>query len=348
MGIMPDYYFKITGIGSVPWITPGDACIKIVNLLPDMPFWPQLVKRTPLEYMIVQFTEGLPLIDVNPMTGTANLSLNNRDNALSEFYSHYHADDLEYFSIGRDHAEGLYSMIKCVKENPGKGEYIKGHITGPVTFAAGIKDKDGRSALLYPDLLDAYTKGLSIKALWQVRKLEKTGKKPIIFLDEPYLSCFGSELLPIGRHEVTGLLREVIDYLRERSKAIIGVHCCGNTDWSMIVEAGPDIINFDAYSYQEYLFKSPDHLKRFISNGGAIAWGIVPTGESAGKADIDELYKKLVSGLNRLISLGLDKELVYSASILTPACGMGTMTEKGTEDVLNLLSSFSKRMRATL
>ncbi|MBN1904989.1 MAG: methionine synthase [Deltaproteobacteria bacterium] len=345
MGSRPDYYFKTTGIGSVPWIDTDSACARILKRLPDMPFWPQLVNRNPLEYMIAQFTEGLPLIDINKMTGAVTLSSDKREKPLSQFYNHYHADDLEYFSIGPDYARGLYSMIKFEKENPGTEEYVKGHITGPITFAASIKDKDGRSALLYPDLLEAYAEGLAIKALWQVRALEKTGKRSIIFIDEPSLSCFGSELLPIGRHEVTGILKEIIDYLRQRSEAIIGIHCCGNTDWSMIMDSGVDIINFDAFLFQESLFLYPDHLKHFISKGGAIAWGIVPTGDSAGNADIDELYERLVSGLNRLIDLGLTKELVYAASILTPACGMGMMTEKATEDVLDLLSSLSKRMR---
>jgi hypothetical protein len=49
-----------------------------------------------------------------------------------------------------------------------------------------------------------------------------------------------------------------------------------------------------------------------------------------------------------LISLGLNKKLFYAASILTPACGMGMMTEKASNDVLDLLSNLSKRMRAAI
>ncbi len=344
MGNLPDYFFKATGIGSVPWIDSNGTCARIRDLLPEIPFWPQLVKRNPFEGMLCQFTEGLPLIEINS-AGVVSLSETNREDALTEFYHHYIADDLEYFSISRDYAEGLFRMIELEIENPCSGQYIKGHITGPVTFAAGIKDREGKTVLSHPDMLEAFTKGLAIKALWQVKELEKIGKKPIIFLDEPYLACFGSAFSIIDRNGVIGLLKEVIDYLKERKDVIIGIHCCGNTDWSMIMDSGVDIINFDAFSFQESLFLYPDHLKRFISKGGTIAWGIVPTGDSSGKADIDKLYERLVSGLNRLINLGLNKELVYAASILTPACGMGMMTEKATEEVLDLLSKLSKRMR---
>ena len=169
-----------------------------------------------------------------------------------------------------------------------------------------------------------------------------------MFKDEPYLSSFGSAFSPIERHEVIGLLKEVIDYLKEKSDTLIGIHCCGNTDWSMIVEAGPDIINFDAFSFLDYFLLYPDDIKRFINGGGTIAWGIVPTGDSAGQGDLDELYARLNKGLEGLYSLGLEKDQVQAASILTPACGMGTMKEEDSDEVLDLLSGLYKKMRIHL
>ena len=341
----PDFYFKATGIGSVPWTDIDKTCKKVLDLLPAIPFWPQMVRRSPFEDMNIQFTEGLPLVEINKETRAISVSRENSEEALVDFYSHYIADDVDYFAISRDYAPGLYRQIEIVKENPDDyGDYIKGHTTGPVTFAASIKDEDGKAIIANPDLLEAFTKGLAIKALWQVKQLEKTGKKTIIFLDEPYLSGFGSAFSPIERHEVIGLLKEVIVYLKEKTEALIGIHCCGNTDWSMIVEAGPDIINFDAFSFLDYFLLYPDDITRFIKDGGIIAWGIVPTGDSAGQGNLDELYSRLNKGLESLYSLGLDKDQVQAASILTPACGMGTMDEKDSDEVLDLLSNLYKKM----
>ena len=349
MSSKPDFYFKTTGIGSVPWEDIDETCNKILEFLPSIPFWPQLVRRSPFEDMNIQFTEGLPLVRINEEERSINVSAEDAEEALVEFYSHYLADDLEYFSISRDYAPGLYRLIELVSENPDNyGEYIKGHTTGPATFAASIKDEEGKAILGNPDLLEAFTKGLAIKALWQVKELEKTGKKTIIFLDEPYLSGFGSAFSPIERHEVISLLKEVIDYLKEKSDTLVGIHCCGNTDWSMIVDAGPDIINFDAFSFLDYFLLYPDDISRFIKGGGIIAWGIVPTGNSAGEGDLDELYSRLYKGLEGLYSLGLDKEQVRAASILTPACGMGTMAEKDSDEVLDLLSGLYKRIVSTI
>ena len=143
MSCKPDFYFKPTGIGSVPWKDIDKTCNKILDFLPVLPFWPQLIRRSPLEDMNIQFSEGLPLLSINKETKSVSVSDDNSEEALVNFYSHYLAEDIDYFAISREYAPGLYRQIELVSEDPGNlCEYIKGHITGPVTFAASVKDKE--------------------------------------------------------------------------------------------------------------------------------------------------------------------------------------------------------------
>ena len=139
------------------------------------------------------------------------------------------------------------------------------------------------------------------------------------------------------------LIREVIEYLRERSDALIGIHCCGNTDWSMIIETGVDIINFDAFGYMDYFLLYPKEIVRFLKGGGVIAWGIVPTTNFTGEESVEILYSKLEQGINRLYEWGLDSMTVFENSMLTPACGMGTMEQDFADRALDLLSMLSKK-----
>jgi methionine synthase II (cobalamin-independent) len=176
-----------------------------------------------------------------------------------------------------------------------------------------------------------------------VREIDKSGKKPIVFLDEPSLSGFGSAFSPIERAEVVRILKEVIEYLRERSDALIGIHCCGNTDWSMIIEAGPDIVNFDAFDYLDYFLLYPDEIIRFLHGGGVIAWGIVPTLTFTGQESLETLFARLKEGLNRCYEWGLEPQTLIAGSILTPACGMGTMEQSSADKALHLLSSLSRK-----
>ncbi|MBN1847424.1 MAG: hypothetical protein JW932_02445 [Deltaproteobacteria bacterium] len=338
------FRLKATGIGSVPWTDINRTCSTILKQLPHIPFWPQFVQRSYFEDMIVQFSEGLPSLQIHGNEKRLTAHLDNVESELVTFYDHYLKDDLDYFAISREYACGLSEMVRLISQEPDRyGPYIKGQTVGPVTFAAAIKDPDGFSIIHHPDLVEATTKGLAMKALWQVKELSKTTKKPIIFIDEPYLSGFGSAFSPIERDDVIRLLKEVIDYLRDKSDACIGIHCCGNTDWSMIIETGPDILNFDAFSYMDYFLLYPEDITRFIQNGGTIAWGIVPTSDFSGNETIEGLFAKLKQGLARLYEWGLEPVTIANQSLLTPACGLGTMDPVDSEKVLNLLSGLSRR-----
>ncbi|MGE5842417.1 MAG: hypothetical protein ACM335_09080, partial [Deltaproteobacteria bacterium] len=300
-----DFHFLATGIGSVPYLDVALTCRRILETCPSIPFWPQFVKRSHLEDMVVQFTEGLPFLEVSEdrkvlLTGQAH-----PEKELVAFYDRFLAEDVDHFALSRNYAPGLYEMLSLVGRNPEKyGPYIKGHTVGPVTFAAAIRDREGRNLFSYPDVSEAFVKALAIRGLWQVRELAKSGKTPILFLDEPYLAGYGSAFTPVQRHEVVAMIQEVVDYVRERSGAIIGIHCCGNTDWSMIFDAGPDIVSFDAFSYLDYFFLYPAELKRFIETGGAIGWGIVPTFGFTGRETVDGLSGRLQEGLTKLRALG--------------------------------------------
>jgi len=340
----PNFHFLATGIGSVPDLDVRSTCLRILEACPNIPFWPQFVQRTYLEDMVVQFTEGLPFLQASEDRRVLLTVHKDTEHGLIAFYDRFLSEDVEHFALSKSYTSGLFELLALIDREPEKyGPFIKGHTVGPVTFAAAVKDRKGRSLFSYPELSEAFAKALAIRALWQIRELSKSGKRPILFLDEPYLAGYGSAFTPIQRHEVVALIQEVVDYVRERSEAVIGIHCCGNTDWSMIFDAGPDIVSFDAFSYLDYFFLYPNELRRFIERGGTIAWGIVPTFGFTGRETVETLSDHLREGLSRLWALGLDPKQVARQSLLTPACGMGTMPRPDAERVLGLLRGLSAR-----
>ena len=90
----------------------------------------------------------------------------------------------------------------------------------------------------------------AFNARWQIRQLKQTRANVILFVDEPYLSSFGSAFISLSREQVISLLNEVFDAIHAEG-ALAGVHCCGNTDWSVLLETSVDILNLDAYGYLE-------------------------------------------------------------------------------------------------
>jgi methionine synthase II (cobalamin-independent) len=335
-----------TGMGSVPFENVVASCREIMESLPYIPFWPQFVKRSFLEDMNIQYSEGLPLLVVNENKRSLMVSENKeREAALVEFYEHFLAQDLEYFAISRDYAFGLYALLEEMKKGLApEARFIKGQIVGPGTFASSIAGIDGKPVIYDQELSEALTKGLAAKALWQANILKSSGKRPIIFLDEPSLTGFGSAFSAIQRHEVVQMLRTIMDYVRENSDAIMGIHCCGNTDWSMILEAEPDIVNFDAFEFLEHFLLYEKDIEKFFNGGGNIAWGIVPTTDFNSTVTVEELSLLLEKGFSTLEKIGVDRDIIINRSLLTPACGMGTMSKDMARAAVSLLSDLSREM----
>ena len=219
---------------------------------------------------------------------------------------------------------------------------IKGQITGPVSFALQVTDENRRSLLYNDELKDIVIKNLLRKANWQESILTKYNSRVIMFLDEPYLSAFGSAFTNLNREQVIEALEEVLQGIN----SITGIHCCGNTDWSILLETSIDILSFDAYEYASNLLLYEDQVKKYLDRSGVIAWGIVPTSEEIlQNITVEILAEKLEKIWADLTRLGIDREQLLLNSLITPACGLGTMKQDMAVKAITLTSNLSKMLR---
>jgi len=334
-----------TGIGSLPHQDADKAIDLVLKYTPNIPFWPQLPKRDIREGMIAQFSENLPCLKV-AREGLFFSTLEGKDKELEVFYERVIANDIDYFKINPDFALGLYRFYQRLKHLDLKEiEFIKCHITGPFTFAASIKDEKQTALLHDPVFMQVILKGLAMKALWQIKFFKEFGKKIIMFVDEPYLSCFGSAYTPINKEDVVRELGELTLAVKS-DDVLLGVHCCGNTDWSIFTDIKTlDIINFDAFGFLDRLILYADDLKRFLARGGILCWGIAPTQEFTDKETADLLIKKINDGIAILTKKGLDRDLLLERLLLSPSCGLGTLDTQKSEKIFKLLLDVSFSIR---
>ena len=66
----------------------------------------------------------------------------------------------------------------------------------------------------------------------------------------------------VKREDVVAHLTEVIEAIHS-DNALAGIHCCGNTEWSILIDAGVDIVNFDAFEFGETIAMYPYSVKDF-------------------------------------------------------------------------------------
>ncbi len=291
--------------------------------------------------MYVQFDQHLPGIRIEDEAERVWIKLDNDWLDEAEvFYAAFLEDDPGNFALDSEYAAGFYEMIR---RGPLAGAWaVKGHVTGPISFGLQVTDQDLRPSLYDDMMYDVIVKNVLRHAQWQEAQLRTLCPRTIISVDEPFLSMFGSAYASLSREGVIAALEEVFSGL----EGWTCTHCCGNTDWSLLLETSVDILSFDAYEYAEYLALYPDELQGFLARGGMLAWGIIPnTGEAAETIRVDEAWDVLEHALTRFERKGFDRRDLLPRSLITPACGTGTLPVPVAERVMRLTRALSDRVR---
>lgn len=355
--------FLSTALGSFPHEELNDLTTKIYKSL-DFPVWPQLPKRDFRENMYIQFSSPLPSIKIDKNSEKVYFDTNvDLSPHLESFYERYLNEDFDFFELPEDFAEGFYDLQNGYKElstvendnQDGRNwekdrSWIKGQVTGPISFGLTVSDQDLKASLYNDLLLDCIIKNISMNARWQIKELKKICASVMIFIDEPYMAAFGSAYVNISREQVIRMLNEVFDAIHLEG-AIAGVHCCANTDWSVLLETNVDILSIDAIGYMQNLFLFYERLLSFLGRGGVIAWGIVPNDNEIYEVSNNEIADKLLTGLEgfqqNVFSKGVEIPIkdIAKQSLVTPVCGLGSSTVEISEQVLKMLPLVTENLR---
>ncbi|HNU35517.1 MAG TPA: hypothetical protein PKJ15_02880, partial [Methanomassiliicoccales archaeon] len=219
---------------------------------------------------------------------------------------------------------------------------VKGQVTGPVSAGLQVLDQNGKAAIYDEAYGEIIRRNLNMQAKWQARKLREISDRPIIFLDEPSLTLIGTPFASISQRQVVEWTDEVL----EGVDAVKGMHCCGNTDWPLLLSTSIDLLSFDAYNYAHTVSLFPKEVSAFLDRGGSIAWGLIPNMEDQiAKETVGSLLRRFESYMDMLYRKGMDLDLLLERSLITPQCGLGGLDENNAERVLELLTGTVEAIR---
>jgi hypothetical protein len=344
--------FMATGIGSMPFTSAEQAVDVILSKIPHAPHWPQLPKLGFCEQMEVQYTEGLPCVKLDAAKSRIHMdSTGDYSEAFADFYSKFEQAVTEgrvdpSLGLGEDFAHGFHALERRLKAEGAKQPFVKAQTTGPLTFTLAVTDQDKRALYYNEEFRDLCVKAAIVKSLWQIHRLKPYAERVICFLDEPILTAFGSSTyVTVKREDVVALIGEAVSAVKAAG-AVSGIHCCGNTEWSIPLEAGVDILNFDAFSYGSSLAMYAEAVKKHLQGGGCLAWGIVPTSAAIQGQTPETLAEKLEGYFGELNRKGIDKALLAQKALLTPSCGTGTLEPAVAERVYDTVAKLSTLMKS--
>lgn len=343
-----------TLIGSIPLSSHAEALDLIFKHTPLIPLWPQLPGIWQ-EGMLVQYNEGLPAIETDGQRVFFNSDSEHYEADQLTFYEDYLAimDNFELladsrFKMSRECAEGLYQLTESPISAPENIVALKGQITGPFTLLTGLKDQNDRPGYYDQMIREMITKGLALKAAWQVCLLKKANKPVILFIDEPALAGLGSSsFISISKEDIAQDQTEMIEAIH-RAGGLAGVHVCANSDWPLLLSLDYDILNFDAYGFFDRLIACKDAVYSFLDRGGIIAWGLIPTSEEdhITKESSASLTAQWEEQAGQLVNETWSLPALLKQSLITPSCGTGALTPALASRVLQMTQEVSENLRS--
>jgi len=324
-----------SGIGSLPH-TQLELALQQALLL-DIPAAPQLPRRDAAEYMVPQALEGLHGLRADA-EGNASLDLGDwRRGAATLDARLDHAlerdDGMQRFLPSTGAWQALRPFLWEVEQR--KLPFAKVQIAGPFTLRWVLRTTQGEPLAATGDgkaIERQIFRLVLARALALSRRLRETGARPVIFLDEPGLYAFDRR---DPQHLVSLQELRVVVLALRRDGAVVGVHCCGNTEWAPLLGLGWDVVSIDARLSLEAVLATGPAFERFQAAGGVLSLGIVPTDLSA-PDDVDAVLQDARARLGRE---------VLARSLLTPACGLAMRSVPDAERIFAELRRAQQQLR---
>jgi hypothetical protein len=240
--------------------------------------------------------------------------------------------------VSPQYGQGIHTFLERLRQEGRPRPFVKVQVTGPLSFALSVTDETGRPIFYHPVFRDVAVKGMALKAIWLLEQVQQLAEHVIVFFDEPSLAAYGSSaFLGVSREDVLASLDEVTSMVAARG-GIPGVHCCGNTDWGLLMETSTRILSFDAVDYAETVAIYAQEVSRFLERGGLLAWGAVSNTEKVRTEAVADVVRRLQSGMASLEARGVDRTALRQTVMITPACGCAGLSVEDTALVYRLLS----------
>ncbi len=312
-----------TSVGSLPHVDRDAAISFVLDRTPELPAAPTLPALEPLEMMIPQAAWGIAGVEL-----AADGTLSIPDPALVDPDAPLGDREL----AGRP----FTTWRRFLDRVAGRTDPIKLQMTGPLTLGLMLIQ-----AGMGPEQAFAVAaSAVSTRAgdLLTLADTRAPGVPRVLVFDEPGLVGGLRPDLLLAADGVIDLLSGCL--AAAEGRALTGVHCCGPTDWRLLLQAGPHLLSLPVGAD---VTGSAGALGTFLERGGWVAWGAVntdgPLGESPSRS-----WRQLSSQWCELVQSGCDPVLLRRQALVTPVCGLALHDEVQADHVFDLTRRLAERI----
>ncbi|RME44814.1 MAG: hypothetical protein D6796_11325 [Caldilineae bacterium] len=325
---------RMTGIGSLPIKKPEAAVAFVARFCPEIPFWPQLLRRSRREAMVPQALGTLTKAIEKRKESYGYNILPDRLAWLEEGLA------CEAVQLTELHAAGFFAFERALEA----GHFphaiaLKGQLVGPITLA-GQLFVEGKPLARQADWLAKIGHYVACLARWQVRRLQRHSLPVVLMVDEPALLMANPEGDHAAADRLIAALREVVAAI-QAAGGIAGIRCWGGFPVWSIPLLKPDVISFDAYHELETVL-SAEETQHFMQAGGVMAFGMVPSWPEVDTLTAEALLQRWKRGVAPILA----PRRAAQQTIITTTHGLGLLDDQAAEISFRLAKRLSRLLRA--
>lgn len=329
-----------TGIGSLPH-TQLELALQMA-LQVDIPYLPQLPIGNPGEFMIPSALDGLPgmsfdsegMVTVDLKTWEAE-----RDRFGQAIESALQSGDVAAFEPSPVACRAWKPFLWEVENR--KLALAKAQLAGPTTVRWVAKTSDGQPVSQVPALDQQIFRLLTARMLALAKALRRAGATPLLFIDEPGLYALDRA---DPRHLMALQELKLLVVALRREGALVGLHCCSNTEWGLVLDLGLDLLSLDVRLSLDALLEEREAYQRFVDSGAILSLGIIPTDLSS-TFEVRDLVESVEASIRATLPPGHPLADALSQMLLTPACGLAMRTVIDAERIFEQLKDAQRALR---
>ena len=321
-GIVDLPFGLATSIGSLPHTDPRAASTFVLERQPRLPAAPSLPARSGMERMVAQAAWGIDGVRVLP-DGSLQLDDPRLDPRAP----------LTTVGIDGEPFVGLRAFLGAVAGRTGP---IKLQLTGPVTLGIALLN------LGVPADTAFAVAGAAVRsrARMLIAGAQETAPMAplVVFVDEPGLTAAMHDGFPLDPNRTIDLVSSALATIEPH--ALTGLHCCGEADWRVVLQAGAQILSLPLGAGA---VAHAGAIGGFLERGGWVAWGAVPTSGPLGSTP-ERIWQQLSTEWCGLTQSGCDPVVLREQAMITPACGLALHGEAQADLVLRLTNQVARRL----
>ena len=304
--------------GSLPYEKIELTTKLIVRFFENCPFLAHMPNVEGESNIITRAFVNMPGIKTNGKKFVYNGDNSRQLLELDEAYNNPTEDSLKKFGFDCVFLERYLQALKRINPKETVVNFL-----GPITFSQLLNVAEFEQILNDKFFRKYVIQAVSVKVMWLLNKIRSVAPdtQVLVVLEETFLHKVNSIIRDnpeLERSIIIAFYSKVIQKIKAMG-AKVCVQSFEKCDWKFPIEAGADMISFDAYTNPNNLNIIAPIIVEFLKGGGMINWAIVPVNSenTIKNLTLEYLQTNLKNCFDNLVLQGVNRNLLKQKSTVS-------------------------------